>query len=122
MDKNRQSGVALEKTYQFLLWLIPAIEKFPRSQKFTLGDRILTTALDFQEALVTATYSKKSLQHLFDANLQLEKLRLLMRLSLDLRIFDHSRYEFAARSVDDIGRLVGGWIKAHHAEKTPATV
>jgi hypothetical protein len=37
MDKNRQSGVVLEKTYQFLLWLIPAIEKFPRSQKFTLA-------------------------------------------------------------------------------------
>lgn len=122
MDKNRQSGVALEKTYQFLLWLVPAIEKFPRSHKFTLGDRIQTTALDFQEALITATYSKKSLQHLFDANLQLEKLRLLLRLSLDLKMLDHRGYEFAARAIDEIGRLVGGWIKAHHAEKIPATV
>jgi len=31
---------------QFLLWLIPTVDKMPRSQKFTLGDRIQNTALD----------------------------------------------------------------------------
>ena len=33
-------GPALETMYQFLLWLVPAVEKFPRRQKFLLGDRI----------------------------------------------------------------------------------
>ena len=31
--------------YRFLLWLVPTVEKFPRSQKFLLGDRIQATAL-----------------------------------------------------------------------------
>ena len=35
---NRQSGPALEAMHQFILWLIPTVEKFPRSQKFLLGD------------------------------------------------------------------------------------
>jgi hypothetical protein len=35
--------------YRFLLWLVPTVEKFPRSQKFLLGDRIQTTALDVLE-------------------------------------------------------------------------
>lgn len=26
--------------YRFLLWLVPTVEKFPRSQKYLLGERI----------------------------------------------------------------------------------
>lgn len=63
-DHSRKSGVALEKTYQFLLWLIPAVEKFPKSQKFLLGDRMQTLALDVQESLIEATYSKNPAPHL----------------------------------------------------------
>ena len=36
----RRVGPALEKAYQFVLWLIPTLDKFPRSQRFVLGDRI----------------------------------------------------------------------------------
>lgn len=122
VDKSRQSGVALEKNYQFLLWLIPTIEKFPRSHKFTLGDRIQSSALDVQEALIAATYSEKSSSHLYAANLHLEKLRMLMRLSHDLEFLDLRRYEFAARAIDEIGRMVGGWIKVNHAKKTQSPV
>ena len=32
-DRSRKSGVALEKTYRFLLWLIPVVDKFPRSRR-----------------------------------------------------------------------------------------
>jgi hypothetical protein len=40
---------------EFLRWLVPTVEKFPRSQKFTLGDRIESTALDVLERLIEAT-------------------------------------------------------------------
>jgi len=40
MHQARQTGPALEAHFQFLLWLVPTVEKFPRSQKFLLGDRI----------------------------------------------------------------------------------
>ena len=36
----RRVGPALEKAYQFVRWLIPTLDKFPRSQRFVLGDRI----------------------------------------------------------------------------------
>ena len=112
IDRSGKSGVALEKTYQFLLWLIPAVEKFPRTQKFLLGDRMQTLALDVQESLIEATYSKSPTAHLLACNLRLEKLRFLLRLAMDLRYLDLKRYEFAAKAIDEIGRLVGGWKKA----------
>ena len=37
-DHAKQTGVALEKAYQFTLWLIPTVDKFPRSQKFVPGE------------------------------------------------------------------------------------
>ncbi len=37
---------------------LPTVEKFPRSHKFTLGDRVETVALDALEALIEATYTK----------------------------------------------------------------
>ena len=42
-DGARDTGPALETRYRFLLWLAPAVERFPRSQKFLPGDRIQAT-------------------------------------------------------------------------------
>jgi hypothetical protein len=114
-DNARRTGPALEAMYQFLLWLVPAIDKFPRNQKFVLGDRIESAALDVLDSLIAATYTRARDTKLSDANLGLERLRFFMRLSCELRLIDTRRYEHAARSIDEIGRLVGGWVKAHRA-------
>jgi len=114
-DNARRTGPALEAMYQFLLWLIPTLEKFPRNQKFILGDRIETAALDVLDSLIAATYTRGRGRLLADANLGLERLRFFMRLSCELRLIDMRRYEHAARSIDDVGRMVGGWVKAHDA-------
>jgi hypothetical protein len=115
-DQSRRTGPAVEAHYQFLRWLVPTIEKFPRSQKFLLGDRIQTTALDVLEFLVEATYSRDRKGHLGRANLGIEKLRFFFRLATDLGYLDRRRYGHAARALDEVGRLVGGWAKAHDAK------
>ncbi len=117
-DHSRRTGPAVEAHFQFVQWLIPAVEKFPRAQKFLLGDRIQSTALDVLEALIEATYTRDRRPHLARANLGLEKLRFFFRLAMEMRHLDERRYEYAARSLNDIGRLVGGWVKADaaHAE------
>jgi hypothetical protein len=115
IDNSKRTGAAVEAHYQFLMWLVPAIEKFPRSHKFTTGDRIQTLALDVLESLIEATYTKERLQHLRNANMGIEKLRFLFRLATDLRLLDRRRYEHAARTLDETGRLIGGWMRAHGA-------
>ena len=112
----RRTGPALEAMYQFMLWLVPTVDKFPRARKFTLGDRIETTALDVLDGLIAATYTSGRDALLAQANLGLERLRFLFRLAMELRCIDTKRYEHAARSLDEIGRLVGGWMKAHRAQ------
>jgi hypothetical protein len=114
-DNARRTGPAIEAHYQLLNWLIPTVDKFPRAQRFLLGDRIQATALDVLEALIEATYTRDRRAHLACANLGLEKLRFFMRLAHEQRHLDLRRYEHAARAIDEVGRLVGGWAKASGA-------
>jgi len=39
-----EQGIALERFYQFVLWLIPTVEKFPRSQLLADGSTLHTSA------------------------------------------------------------------------------
>jgi hypothetical protein len=102
---------AITKLYDFILWMIPKLEKFPRSQKFLLGDRIEMLMLDIPQLLIEAAYSKRKQALLQSANLKLEQMRYLVRLSKDLKLLNLKAYEFSARAIDGIGTSVGGWLK-----------
>ncbi len=40
-----------------------------------------------------------------------------MRLAKDLQCLKVESYAFAAKSIDEIGRLVGGWLRSRGEEK-----
>ena len=98
-DGARDTGPALESWYRFLLWLVPAMERFPRRRKLLLGDRIQNAALNILESLVEATYSRRREPLLAKAGLGIEKLRFLFRLATDLGYLDPRRHEHATRSL-----------------------
>ncbi|NBC33653.1 MAG: hypothetical protein GVY13_13345 [Alphaproteobacteria bacterium] len=52
------------------------------------------------------------LSQLCPGDLGIGKLRLLFRLAFDLTDLDKRRYEHAAHSLDEVGRLIGSWRKA----------
>lgn len=96
---------------QFLEWLLPALEKFPKRVRFTFADRITNLALDIAEDLVEARYSRDKGAILRRINLKLEKLRVLLRLCHRLQYLPHAGYEHAAKSINAVGRMLGGWIR-----------
>jgi hypothetical protein len=49
-DNARKTGAAVEAHFQFLMWLVPPIEKLPRTQKFQIGDRIPARCSIYLEA------------------------------------------------------------------------
>lgn len=102
----------IPKVGDFLLWLIQKINRFPRSQKFVLGDRIETLFLDILDLLIEANYSRDKRDLLNRANLKLEKGRYLIRIAKDLHYFNLKAYEFSSRSINEIGKMIGGWKKA----------
>ena len=101
--------VVVVRWEQFVLWLLDRTEKFPKRMAFTFRTRIDSLALDVYERLVEARYQRDREALLRRVNLDLEKLRLLLRLSHAQRALDHRAYEHAAEELQTVGRMIGGW-------------
>ncbi|NOT60535.1 MAG: diversity-generating retroelement protein Avd [Acidobacteria bacterium] len=104
------------KWMEFLEWLLPTTDKFPRKVRHSFGQRIEELALDVVEDLIEARYHRDRQAMLRRANLRLEKLRILLRLSHKLRYLPHTSYEHAMKSINETGRMLGGWFKKGEGE------
>lgn len=102
----------LTKLHDLLLYVIPQLGKFPREQKFVLGDRIEVKLLEVQESCLRAYYSQEKRANLSEANMTLEVTRHLIRLAHALRFFSNHTYAVLSVKVDEVGRMIGGWLKA----------
>lgn len=102
----------IAKAYDFALWLLPKVEKFPRSYRFSVGDRLVAGALDLLSGLVEASYSSRKSSFLQKASADINVLRYLLRLAKDLRLLSMESYLFAVERLDEVGRMSGGWLKS----------
>ncbi|HOC56492.1 MAG TPA: diversity-generating retroelement protein Avd [Verrucomicrobiota bacterium] len=113
-----ESDNILTRLHDLLLYVVPQLNRFPRDQKFVLGDRIETKLLEVQEHCLRAYYSRDKRAHLLEANLTLEVTRHLIRLAHGLRLVSNHTYGVLAEKVDEVGRMIGGWLKAPAGART----
>jgi hypothetical protein len=102
----------LEHWYKTCDWLLDKCDRFPKHTRFTLTGRIGNLALDILELLIEAAYSKEKKKLLTRVNLQLEKLRFLLRISYDRKYLSLQQYEFIQKELVTAGKMCGGWIKS----------
>jgi len=107
---------AVSKMYDLIKWLIPQIAKLPKSHKFTLGDRITNLALDTLGLLIQAVYTRNKRNLLREANLNLEKMRYLIRICYDLDLLALRKYEYVSKGINEVGKQIGGWLKQQTAQ------
>ncbi len=101
----------LPKIYDFTLYFSKKYTNYPKKYKFTLGERINKHLFDLLEHIIEARYTTKRKRFLFSANMSLEKLRFMIRISKDLECITAKEYEFMARSINEIGGMIGNWLK-----------
>jgi four helix bundle protein len=102
------------KTYDLLQWLIPKTTKFAREYRFSLALPIQEHAFAVQRHLVQAAkvqHKEDIIYFLNQADVELTMLRYKIRLSRDLNLLTGKGYEQASRLMDEVGRLLGGWMK-----------
>jgi hypothetical protein len=114
--KKDQELIVITKTYDLVLWSCNHTSRFPRNHRFVLGERIERNLYGLLEALIQARYTKNRQKLLEQANLTLEILRFQMRLAKDLQCLKVHNYAFASKAIDEIGRLVGGWLRSRPEE------
>ncbi len=106
-----ETPVVFARWERFVGWLLDRNEKFPKRVAFTFRTRIDNLALDVFERLVEARYSRDRGPVLRRVNLDLEKLRLLLRLASDQAVLDEKAYLQAAGELQEVGKMVGGWLR-----------
>ena len=85
--------------YDFVLWLNPKIAKFPRDQRFVLGERMERQLYEVLENLIRAKYARSRKAILDQVNLDLEILRFQIRLAKDQRCLSLKSYGMAAEGL-----------------------
>jgi hypothetical protein len=102
----------ITKAYDLILWSCHHTSRFPRNHRFVLGERIERNLYDLLETLIQARYTRQRQGLLAKANLGLEILRFQVRLAKDLQCLKIESYGFASRCLEEIGKLIGGWVKS----------
>lgn len=102
----------LQKTYDMLQYLYQTVQQYPKAEKYALAADTKTAAYELLRLLITANkrYHKKTTMQ--DADIQLDVLRHLIRLGKDLGIMPTKKFEILSGMTTEIGKMLGGWIKA----------
>ena len=83
-------------------------------QRYTLWQKCENTTLALLETLIETSHQKGEdrAQTLYVISNKLDLLKVLIRLAKDTRTIDNSQYLEIQGVIQEIGRMVGGWIKS----------
>lgn len=102
--------LVLARTEEFAIWLLARTARWPKRARFTLTQRIEQHALDLVEDLTIARFQREGRgPRLRDADLTLERVRRLLRVARETATCPANSFEYAMRSLDEIGRMLYGW-------------
>ena len=111
--------IILQKIYDMILYGHQALSKFPKTERYALASDIRTCMYGLLTSCIVVNkkyYKKTTMQEM---DIQLDQLRTLVRLAHDLRsnesgspILPFHAYEYWSSQLNEIGKLLGGWIKS----------
>jgi len=106
--------IILEKTKEMLSYGNQALVSFPKSERFSLVVDIKNSMYAIFRLCIVANkkyYKKTTLQ---DLDIEVEVLRgfLAYAVSPDVKYLSIRKYEIWSKKVNEIGKILGGWIKS----------
>ncbi len=115
LSQQLLGGVPItQKTYDFYRLLHLQVQRFPKIERYATGQTLQDETLDLLKCLLAAceTSGSDKENHLKNASLQLETVKVFIRLAYDLRAVDRKAYIHLQEILQEIGRMLGGWIKS----------
>ena len=102
-----------QRTYDFLLLLYPVINRIPKSHRLVLGRNLEEIGISLLLFIIKANKvrgrPRTELQLTISDNL--DSLRILIRLTKDLKFMSIKQYTLAAEKMNEIGRMLYSWMK-----------
>jgi len=113
MENTNFEPSLLKKTYQFYLSAIRCLDNFPKKKRYTLGEKIENNILVLIEIISLANIQIRTMREpiIYNASAKCELIKILIRMSFDLSLIDGRRYLDLEKKIQEIGKMIGGWIK-----------
>jgi hypothetical protein len=108
-----------KKTYDFFKEVYVFELDFPKKDRYTLGQRCENHLLEVLEGIMIAAQSPRDekLEILKRVSNKLDLLKVFVRLALDVKSLNDKRYIICLNYLEEIGRMLGGWMKSIRAEQ-----
>lgn len=116
---NNNDVPVLNKSYDLYKLFHEYRKVVPKQDRFTIYERSENVILGTIELLLEASYGDKERKMVIleKASVKLNVLRFLVRLMKETKTFDLKKYTAIEMIIDEIGRMVGGWIRSLNASK-----
>lgn len=103
-----------KKTYDLYKTFYSYRDSVTKQDRYTIWQRCDNIILDILEGILIAsqTYKAEKLSGLEKASVKLNFLRVFFRLMKEVKTIDSKKYGALQELVDEIGRMLGGWIKS----------
>jgi len=103
-----------KKTFDLYKLFYTLRNKIPKQDRFTIWQKCENLILSLFEHLLSAgcLAKEEKLPRLESMSVDLNLLRVFLRLAKEVKVIDNSKYVNLERDVDEIGRMLGGWIKS----------
>lgn len=100
-----------KKSYDLLIKIFDVVKHFRREYKYTLGDKIKQEVLDVMLNVYRANVSTKKAEYIKQAREHTEVLKILLRLSKDLKLINIEKYTMLISITEEISKQLSGWQK-----------
>ena len=104
----------VQKVYDFYREFYQMYPHIPKQDRYVLGEKIQEVTLELFEDLISASHQGKQnkLEYLSEAATKLDLLKNLLRLAEDVKAIPTKRYLALSENLQEIGRMLGGWIRS----------
>ncbi|MCB0370025.1 MAG: four helix bundle protein [Bdellovibrionales bacterium] len=103
----------IQKLEVLLMELLPALRRFPKTERYTLAEKMEKVGLDVVESIYTASYHPQLRNESLNlARTRLHLLGFLLRISRRQGLLSEGLYEIISLKLVEIGKMLTGWEKA----------
>lgn len=88
--------------------------RIPKSERYTLWQKCENTTLALLETLIETSHKKgeERAESLYSISNKLDLLKVFIRLAKETHTIDNQQYLQIQTLIQEIGKMVGGWIKS----------
>lgn len=107
--------------WAYKLWY-SYLPHIPKTARYTLAEKTSNAFIELLEYVLLAskTAQDKKLPPLQRASNKLEIFKFFLQILWDIKALDTKKYAELSKEMDEIGRMLGGWIRQTMSKNPPA--